>query len=102
MPTVQTPHERFPTARWFDPPTLVSMIRPGDSVTILVPNGIGRNGQEWKEKTGKAVICSGTHAALNMGGQYGTPGVATPENIVAIGKVKRALHTSTTGTPWRE
>jgi hypothetical protein len=60
----------------------ISRIRPGDRVTILVPSGFGRNGQEYTEKTGRAVICSGDHVALNMGGKYGTPGVATVENFV--------------------
>ena len=69
-----------------EPITLVREIRPGDSVTILIPNGRGRYGQEWTTRTGKAVICSGTHAALNMGGKHGTPGLATPENIVKVGK----------------
>lgn len=69
---------------------MVANIRPGDRVTILVPNGIGRDGQEWVERTGKAVICSGTHAALNMGGRYGTPGVATPQNIVRVNSRKDA------------
>lgn len=78
---------------YYHPEELVAMIRPGDRVTILSPNGIGRNGQEYKEATGRAVICSGTHAALNMGGPYGTPGVATPENIVRIGKNKVADRT---------
>lgn len=66
------------------PEELVASIRPRDKVTILVPNGRGRNGVEYKEATGRAVICSGTHVALNMGGKYGTPGVATPENIVKV------------------
>lgn len=67
------------------PEQLVASIRPGDRVTIRVPAGISyRNGQEWSERTGKAVICSGTHVALNMGGRFGTPGVATPENIVSV------------------
>jgi len=65
---------------------VISLTRPGDRVTILIPNGIGRDGQEWKEATGKAVICSGTHVALNMGGQHGTPGVATPENVIRSGR----------------
>lgn len=71
--------------QYIDATTLVQSIRPSDRVTILVPNGRGRNGQEWKESTGKAVICSGTHAALNMGGKFGTPGLATPQNIVRVG-----------------
>jgi len=59
-----------------------SDIRPGDRVTILVPNGMGRNGQEWTKKSGRAVM-RGPHGwALNMGGKFGTPGVATPENFV--------------------
>lgn len=69
---------------------MVANIRPGDRVTILVPNGIGRNGQEWCERTGRAVICSGDHVALNMGGRYGTPGVATVKNIVRINSRKDA------------
>jgi len=27
--------------------------------------------------------------ALNMGGRYGTPGVATSENIVRVGKARK-------------
>lgn len=63
-------------------------IRVGDRVTILVPNGIGRHGQEWKEQTGRAVI-PGPHGwALNMGGRFGTPGVATTDNTVAVNGVR--------------
>jgi hypothetical protein len=68
---------------------LLASIRPGDRVTILVPNGFGRNGQEYKEASGRAVIVSPGHVALNMGGRYGTPGVATESNIVAVRKAKR-------------
>lgn len=75
---------------YHDPVELVKNLRTGDRVTIRIPNGIGRNGQEWKEATGRVVIPSGTHAALNMGGQYGTPGVATPENIVKVASTKYA------------
>lgn len=59
-------------------------IRMGDRVTIKIPNGIGPNGVEYKESTGRAVIISNGHVALNMGGKHGTPQVATPENIVKI------------------
>lgn len=63
---------------------LLSAIRPGDRVTIWVPAGMGREGQEWKESTGKAVM-KGPHGwVLNMGGAHGTPGVATPENIIRV------------------
>lgn len=67
---------------------LLASIRPGDRVTILVPNGFGRNGQEWKEATGRAVIISPGYVALNMGGRFGTPGVATEENLVSVRKAK--------------
>ena len=36
--------------------SLLATIRVGDKVTILVPNGLGRNGVEWTEKTGRAVM----------------------------------------------
>jgi len=62
-----------------------AQIRHGDKVTILIPAGIGRNGQEWKEATGRAVMRS-AHGGwvLNMGGRYGTPGLADESNTVAI------------------
>ena len=81
--------------------TMVANIRVGDRVTILVPNGqhidhsTGKIVQEWAERTGKAIICARpweqqTHVALNMGGRFGTPGVATPQNIVRINSRKDA------------
>lgn len=67
------------------PADLVASIRPGDRVKILVPNGTKRDGTtDWKSVSGRAVICSGTHATLNLGGRFGTPGVATPDNIVEV------------------
>jgi hypothetical protein len=65
---------------------ILSNVRAGDRVTILVPGGIGRHGVEWKEKSGRAVMRGLLpHSwVLNMGGRYGTPGVATPENTVAV------------------
>ncbi len=63
---------------------ILGMIQAGDRVTILIPNGIGRHGVEWKEKTGRAVM-RGPHGwVLNMGGPHGTPGVATEENLVRV------------------
>ena len=67
----------------------IDTIRPGDRVTILVPNGIGRNGQEYKEKTGRAVMRGPAGWVLNMGGRYGTPGVATEDNMVMVKRGKR-------------
>ncbi len=60
-------------------------IKHGDRVTILIPCGIGRNGQEFTPKTGKAVMHSANGGwVLNMGGQYGTPAIATEENTLAV------------------
>lgn len=70
---------------------LIRSIRPGDKVTILVPNGRGLGGLEFKEATGRAVICNGDSVALNMGGSHGTPGVATESNIVRVRKYKYKL-----------
>lgn len=63
---------------------LLANLIPGDRVTILRPAGIGRNGQEWAEATGRVVMADRTNltATLNMGGRYGTPGVATEANII--------------------
>lgn len=72
----------------------LSDIRHGDKVTILIPNGIGRNGQEWKEKTGTAVMLGPAGWVLNMGGRYGTPGVATEKNFV---RAKKGLATTSAG-----
>lgn len=65
---------------------MLAAIRPGDRVTILVPNGIGRHGTDWKEKTGRAVMRGPAGWVLNMGGRYGTPGVATLDNLVTVTK----------------
>lgn len=60
-------------------------IRRGDRVTILVPCGLGRDGQEYKPRTGRAVMHSSNGGwVLNMGGRYGTPGIATVENTLQI------------------
>jgi len=67
----------------------IDTIRPGDRVTILIPNGIGRNGREYKEATGRAVMRS-SHGGwvLNMGGRFGTPGIAGEDNLVRIKKAR--------------
>lgn len=67
---------------------LVNGIKVGDRVTILVPNGLGRNGPEFKEKTGRAVMRGPAGWVLNMGGPHGTPGVATEENTVRVKRVE--------------
>jgi hypothetical protein len=63
---------------------LWGVISHGDRVTIRVPAGIGRNGQEWAQRTGTAVM-KGPHGwVLNMGGKHGIPGVATVSNFVSV------------------
>ena len=57
-------------------------LRPGRRVTFLIPNGIGRNGQEWKEKTGRVVMAFPTHVVVNGGGRYGTPYVVNENNFL--------------------
>lgn len=64
--------------------SLLDSIRPGSRVTIRIPAGIGRNGPEYKPKTGRAVMRGPYGWALNTGGRFGTPGVATAENIVSV------------------
>jgi hypothetical protein len=63
---------------------LLNSIRPGDLVTILVSNGIGRNGIEWKPKVGRAVMRGPAGWVLNLGGKYGTPGIASESNLIAV------------------
>src|SRR5258708_27308838 len=66
-----------------------SDIGRGDRVTILVPSGIGRDGVEYKRRSGIAVMHSANGGwVLNMGGTHGTPGLADENNTVAVKKVK--------------
>ena len=72
---------------------MLDQIRPGDRVTILVYAGRGRDGAEWKPKSGKAVMRGSAGWVLNMGGRFGTPGIADERNIVAVPRLrfKRAI-----------
>ena len=54
----------------------------GDRVTINVPAGIGRNGPEFKQRSGRVVMRFASHLVLNGGGRHGTPLVATAANYV--------------------
>tara|TARA_B100001778_G_scaffold334952_2_gene349492 strand:- start:15720 stop:16013 length:294 start_codon:yes stop_codon:yes gene_type:complete len=74
---------------------LLDSAKVGDRITILIPNGRGLKGQEWKQKTGRCVITPNpildpvgrpSGVVLNMGGNHGTPGVADERNIVRIGQ----------------
>lgn len=64
-------------------------VKVGQTVTILVYAGRGRHGTEWKEKSGRVVIAGAEKLVLNMGGPHGTPGVATAENFVRVGRAKK-------------
>lgn len=58
---------------------IVSVIRPGDRVTIVDRFG--------KKHTGRAVMRSGAGGwVLNMGGKYGQPGLADRSNIVQVAR----------------
>jgi hypothetical protein len=57
-------------------------IRPGDRVTMLVPAGRGRDGQEYAQRSGRVVMVFPTHVVLNLGGRFGTPGVCDEHNYV--------------------
>lgn len=63
---------------------ILDAIRAGDRVTILVYNGMGRDGAEFTPKTGRAVMLGPAGWVLNMGGRFGTPGIATNDNIVKV------------------
>ena len=68
-------------------------IHAGDRVTIRVRSGSSlRDGQEYREKTGRAVMRGSAGWVLNMGGQYGTPAIANAENIVYVGPKKGRRH----------
>jgi hypothetical protein len=60
-----------------------SDIAHGDRVTIRTPQG--------QERTGRAVMRS-AHGGwvLNLGGRYGTPGLAGEDNVVRVRKARVA------------
>ena len=57
--------------------------RVGDRVRFLVPNGIGRDGREFKVASGKVVLAYPDRLVVNMGGRYGQPWVVTVDNFVS-------------------
>lgn len=61
-------------------------IKAGDRVTYLRPNGIGRNGVEFKKAVGTAqmLLIFEDHVVLNVGGRYGTPAVVNADNFVSV------------------
>ena len=59
---------------------MIYKARRGDRVTILTPQGQTRTG-----KVAMTAAFSGhNHLVLDMGGRYGTPGVANEANLVSI------------------
>jgi hypothetical protein len=56
---------------------LIDTVRAGDRVTIVDRFG--------KQHSGRAVMpCSAGGWVLNMGGKYGTPGIADDTNTVSV------------------
>ena len=56
--------------------SLFASIRPGDRVSILSPHGT--------RQTGRCVMKFSSHAVLNLGGRFGTPGIATDLNVCDV------------------
>lgn len=57
-------------------------IKVGQRVRYLAYNGLGRNGPEYREATGKVVIRNSDSLVLNAGGRHGRPAVVTEKNFV--------------------
>jgi hypothetical protein len=55
---------------------LVNKIRVGSKVTIITPHG--------SKLTGRAVMRGPAGWVLNLGGKYGTPGIASHENVIKV------------------
>lgn len=74
--TARAMHARIAVPQMAAAAAALAQIRPGDKVTIS--NHLGQH------RTGRAIFM-GTHGyVLNMGGRYGSPGVATVNNIVRV------------------
>jgi hypothetical protein len=59
-------------------PSLFSLIKAGDRVTIVTRHG--------QKRAGRAVMKNRTYDCwvLNMGGKHGTPALATPSNVIKV------------------
>ena len=60
---------------------LHAAVGPGDRITIVDRFGA--------ERTGSVVMRNQFGFVLNMGGRHGTPGLASPDNIVKIRKTTK-------------
>lgn len=58
-------------------------IKVGQRVRYRAYAGMGRNGPEYREATGKVVIRNRDSLVLNAGGRHGHPVVVTEANFVA-------------------
>lgn len=63
---------------------LLAHARAGDTATIRTSHG--------QERSGRVVIRGPHGLVLNLGGRYGTPGVATEANIVSVRKARAPRH----------
>jgi len=53
--------------------------------------GLGRNGAEYREASGKVnpLLIFETHVVVSIGGRYGTPQVVNDENFIRAGRLPR-------------
>jgi hypothetical protein len=63
-------------------------IRPGDRVTFNAYAGRGRNGPEYRPRTGRAVMLGPCGWVLNLGGRHGTPGIVTRDSFIKATRPK--------------
>lgn len=61
--------------------TIYDHIQNGDKVKISTPQG--------GERSGRAVMLGPAGWVLNLGGKHGTPGIATPKNVLKVRKARR-------------
>lgn len=72
---------------------LIETVRAGDKVTIT-----NRFGQL---ASGKAIMpCIAGGWVLNMGGKFGTPGIANDANVVRVTKTRRRRSTGGIAASW--
>lgn len=88
IPVPPATHEERPDAQPEPPPlsSVCDIIRPGDRVTVLTPQN--------QRRSGRAVMRNRTHGCwvLNAGGRFGTPVIASDENIVSVSRGGRVLY----------
>jgi hypothetical protein len=73
----------FSTIQFFKPKVkkaevteMYDKIQNGSRVTIV--------NRFYQSRTGRAIMLGPAGWVLNMGGRHGTPGIATPENVVKV------------------